>query len=185
MAPNSLFAVLLRSPWWYSLGIAAAFVAVMRFALPREYFLFGALGALPFVVIGCLAAWRQLRAPSAKKVAGTLQTLQTMAWREFAATLEEAFVKDGYAVERLNTPAADFMLTKSSRISLVSAKRWKAASVGVQALRELRSAGDQREAQECIYATLSDVSDNAGKFAKDNSIRMLQAAELAVMLQTR
>jgi restriction system protein len=94
-------------------------------------------------------------------------------------------VRDGYAVEKLKTAGADFLLTKSSRTSLVSARRWKAASVGVQALRELQATGEQREAQECVYATLGDVSDNAGKFARDNGIRMLQGPELAVMLQAR
>ena len=185
MAPNSLFAVLLRSPWWYSLGIAVAFVGVVRLALPKEYFLFGAMGTLPFFVIGSMAAWRQFRAPSAKRVAATLEALQGMAWREFSAALEAAFMRDGYAVEKLNTPAADFILTKSSRRSLVSARRWKAASVGVETLRELHAAGEAREAQECVYATLGDMSDNARKFAEVNNIRMLQGQQLAVMLQAR
>jgi len=185
MAPNSLFAILLRSPWWYSLGIAAALVGALRLALPKEYFLVGAMGALPFVAIGSIAAWRQFMAPGAKQVAATLESLQAMAWRDFSAALEAAFTRDGYAVEKLNSPTADFIVTKSSRMSLVSARRWKAASLGIEPLRELHGAGEAREAQECIYVTLGVISDNARKFAKDNRVRVLQGLELAVLLRRR
>ena len=52
MAPNSLFAILLRSSWWISVLVAAAIVVLSGIALPPKYFIFGAVGALPFLVIG-------------------------------------------------------------------------------------------------------------------------------------
>ena len=48
MAERSLFAILLRSPWWISLAVAGAFVAAARALLPAEYFVVGALGAMPW-----------------------------------------------------------------------------------------------------------------------------------------
>ncbi|MBN8509743.1 MAG: restriction endonuclease, partial [Burkholderiales bacterium] len=65
MAENSLFAILLRSPWWVSLAIAAALALLARLLLPERFVAVGAFGAgFPFVVIAAIAAWRRLRAPS-------------------------------------------------------------------------------------------------------------------------
>ena len=36
MAPNSVFAVLLRSPWWVSLAIAAALALAAAALLPAD-----------------------------------------------------------------------------------------------------------------------------------------------------
>ena len=57
MAKNSLFAILLRSPWWISFAIAAAIILVCGAFLPREIAPFAALGALPINVSGGMAAW--------------------------------------------------------------------------------------------------------------------------------
>src|SRR3954471_23060190 len=65
MADNSLFAILLRAPWWTSFLVAAGVVASLRLVVPTAYAIFF---ALPFMVIGGIAGWRQLRAPSAAAV---------------------------------------------------------------------------------------------------------------------
>lgn len=182
MAPNSLFAVLLRSPWWISIAVAAALAGVARLVLPPDYVVFGAMGTLPFVVIGMVAAWRQFSAPSEKSVLATLEAVQAMSWRDFSAALEAAFVRDGCTVEALKGPSADFAVTKGSHVSLVSAKRWKAASLGIEPLRELHAAAQAREARECICITTALPSDNARKFAADHGIRVVSGVDLAVLL---
>jgi len=51
MAKNSLFAVLLRSPWWISL-LVALLVGLVGFALlPQQFKVVGALSGLPFAII--------------------------------------------------------------------------------------------------------------------------------------
>ena len=72
MAENSLFAILLRSRWWISLAIACGFVLVSVALLPREYALAGALGGVPFAIIGAIALKRQWGAPSASMVEAQL-----------------------------------------------------------------------------------------------------------------
>ena len=74
MAPNSGFAILLRSPWWVSFAIAAAIVLVCGALLPRDIAPFAAMGALPIAVIGCIAAWRQWRAPPLARAKGARST---------------------------------------------------------------------------------------------------------------
>lgn len=182
MAENSLFAILLRSPWWMSIGIAAGIAVVARLLLPEQYAIAGALGGIPFIVVGAIAAWRQLRAPSTARVTATLDAIGAMSWRDFASALEAAFRRDGYAVTRLPGPQVDFELVKASRTSLVSCKRWKAASTGVEPLRELHRAREAREAQESIYVAVGGITDNARRFATEHRIRVVAGAELAQML---
>jgi restriction system protein len=183
MAENSLFAILLRSSWWWSFGIALGIVLIARLALPPQYFGYGASGAFPFVVIGVMAAWKQSRLPSAARVADTLQAISAMSWNEFSSLLESSFRRDGHAVTRLPGPAADFELAKSGRIALVSCKRWKVARAGIEPLRELNAAKQAREAQQSIFVTTGELTDNARKFAASNGIQVWQGAELAQLLR--
>jgi len=121
--------------------------------------------ALPFLVIGCYAGWQQLRAPSAERIAATLESLRALSWDEFSAALEDAYRRDGYSVTRLNVAGADLELTKSARVTLVCGKRWKVARAGIEPLRELDAARQAREAHECIFVAAGDITDNARAFA--------------------
>jgi restriction system protein len=179
---NSLFAILLRSPWWISIAVAAGLFAVARMLLPEAYALYAIFVALPFFVIGCYAGWQQLRAPGAERIAATLESLRGLSWDAFSAALEDAYRRDGYSVTRLNTPGADLELTKSGRVTLVGCKRWKVARAGIEPLRELDAARQAREAHECIYVAVGDITDNARAFAAEKNIRLLHGAELAKLL---
>ena len=78
IAKDSLFAILLRSPWWISIAIAAGIVAVVNFVLPAVPAGYAVFAALPFLVIGAVAGWRQLRQPSAARVDDTLEAVRAM-----------------------------------------------------------------------------------------------------------
>ncbi len=67
MAEKSLFAVLLRSPWWVSMLVAAVLALLAAALLPAAYRLVGALSAAPFVVIGVFAAVRPWRLPARRR----------------------------------------------------------------------------------------------------------------------
>ena len=183
MAKNSLFAVLLRSPWWISVAIALA-LCVLAFALlPHEYRVIGALSGLPFAVVGVIAAWRQWHQPSAARVAETQQALATMAWPAFALLLEQAFRRDGYTVQRGKTAAADFELERQGRRMLVSARRWKSARTGLEVLRSLQAARDATDTPDALYIGLGPISENAQPFAAEHRIAIWQAPELAQALR--
>lgn len=182
MNKNSLFAILLRSPWWISIAVAVGVFAVARMLLPEAYALYAFFVALPFFVIGCYAGWQQLRAPSAERIAATLESLRALSWDEFSAALEDTYRRDGYGVTRLNIPGADLELTKSGRVTLVGCKRWKVARTGIEPLRDLDAARRAREAQDCIYVAAGEITDNATAFAAEKNIRLLHGAELAKLL---
>lgn len=180
MHRSSLFAILLRSPWWASVAVAIGVVAGMRLVLPEVYAFFS---AAPFLVVAALAAWQQLRAPSAAKVAQRLEALRAQPWEAFAGAVESAFRRDGYAVSRLDGREADFELTKSGRVSVVSCKRWKVARTGIEPLRELDAARRRREAHHCIYIAAGDVTENAVAFSAKHSVTLLRGAELVRLLK--
>ena len=182
MAEKSLFAILLRSPWWISFLLVALFGLASKALLPEQYVVYGVIGAFPFFGIGCVAAWRQLRAPSPKRVQATLQQAADMSWRDFSGVVERAFSAGGYAVARLNSPAADFKLEKAGRTTLLAAKRWKAANPGVEPLRELVALRDAQQADLCSFVSLGTLSDSALRFARTNQIELVAPATLAAWL---
>ena len=194
LAKNSLFALLLRAPWWVSMLLVGLVVMASFALLPVAYVGYGAMGGFPFLVIAVVVAWRQWHAPNPARVSETLARVTTMPWRDFAAAVEQAYVAQGYAVKRLNGTAADFELEKAGQVTLLSCKRWKAASLGLEVLRELAVANGapaaldgQAETTEqgpdhrvCI--SLGQVSDKARAFAQEQGITLMSAEALAVLL---
>ena len=150
--------------------------------LPEAYAPYAIFTSLPFIVIGCVALWHQLRAPSAGRIAATLESLRAMSWDDFSGAIEDAFRREGYSVSRLNGAGADLELTRSGRVSLVGCKRWKVARTGIEPLRELEAARQTREAHESIYVAAGEITDTARTFAAANKLRLLDGAELAKLL---
>ncbi|WP_295955943.1 restriction endonuclease [Rhodoferax sp.] len=182
MAKNSLFAVLLRSPWWVSMLLVLVFGLLSFALLPKAYIPFGLLGTMPFLVIGVIAASRQWDLPSTAKVNDMLAQATAMPWREFADALDAAYRAKGYTVARLNGKAADLLLSKDGQTTLVAAKRWKAANHGVEALRELAAAKEAQSAAACVYISIGGVTDTALQFAKERGITLVADVALAQLL---
>lgn len=176
---NSLFAVLLRSGWWVSALVAAGIFALVRIWLPVGY---AAFAALPFGAIACYVAWKQLRQPSREKLLKKLEKIRALPAEQFAAALEAGFRKEGWTVERLNTPRADLQLTQGWRVALVASKRWKAAHSGIEPLKELEALRQEKKAEQCVWVTAGELSDAARKFAVERNFRVIDGVELARLL---
>ncbi len=184
MAERSLFAILLRSPWWMSLGIAGAFALLARLLMPADLYLFGAMGGFPFIVIAVMAARRQWHLPGSKRVQQTADAVGAMTWREFAELLEGAWRAQGLIVKPHKGTGADFELLEGRLgYTLASCRRWKAASLGAEPLSELRAAMERADIPDGLFISLGVVSPQAALFAKENRIRILGLPELAVLLQ--
>jgi restriction system protein len=180
MAPNSLFAILLRNPWWISFVIAAVISVICAALLPKDLVVFGVMGTFPFLVTGCVALKRQWNAPTAKQREAELARLAGLSWRDFSAELEAKFVKQGFAVERLSEAkgkgAADFLLSKSGQTTLVAAKRYKAVNHGIEPLQALLVQQKALGADKAMYVCLGDLSEQAAQFAKEHGITVGLAA---------
>ena len=181
MSDRSLFAILLRSPWWISFALVAAFVLASSALLPGPYVAFGMMGGFPFLVIGVIAAWRQWRAPNPTDMANTLARIGAMSWPDFSAAVEKAYLGQGYAVQPLKNVCADFQLTRSGHATLVSCKRWKAASQGVEVMRDLAALQKTLLADQSTLITLGQVSDTARRFAKENGIHIATEPQIATL----
>jgi restriction system protein len=180
MSEKSLFAVLLRSPWWISFVLVAVVALVAGAFLPKEYVTAGMLGGFPFLVIGCMALWRQRNLPSPALTEKVLQSLSSMGWRDFSALLATAFTRQGYTVTLLPGPA-DMQLEKKGVLTVVGAKRWKAAALGIDPLRELVTTRDQLQAAHSVCITLGQVSAKAREYAAQNRITLISDGELVVL----
>lgn len=183
MNQNSIFAMLLRSPWWISAGIAA-FIALLSAAIvPRPYIVYGIFTGFPFMVISVIALRRQWGKPSATRAAEILQAVRAMSWRDFSVEIENALKRDGFEVTRINLPDADFSITSEGRTALVSCKRWKAASTGVEILRDLQKAREDKAAHDAFYITSGGFTQNAMQFAVENKMRLVHGDGLAKLLR--
>ena len=179
MSDKSLFAILLRSPWWYSFLIAAVLLLLARVFLPEAFRAVGMLSSIPFAILGVIAAWRQRDKPSPERVSMALDQLAQMSWKQFLPIMEQAFVQQGFTVTQLNSNAADLQLEKLGRVTLVSCKRWKAATLGVEVLRDLKAMQISQEASYAACISLSLPTGVALKFAKENAIQLICQDELA------
>lgn len=178
MAENSLFAILMRSPWWMSFGIAAGLVGLAAAALPPAWTFYGVFVAAPFVVTGTIAAWRQFRTPSPARVEETLNAIRAMSSNDFAAAVESALRAEGFDVTRIDRGETDFEARKASRTTLVGCKRFKVVRTGIKPLQDLHAAMNAREADDAIYVAAGEVTDQAKQFAARNRIRLVQGADL-------
>lgn len=183
MSDKSLFAVLLRSPWWISLLIAVLLGLVASALLPADYRVAGALSGFPFVVIAAIAAQRQWRLPSAARVQQTQQATSAMAWPVFAALLEQSFQRSGFSVAPAKGEAVDFSVQRQGRTMLVCARRWKSARIGIETLRALQAAREAAEAPQALCICLGELTDNARPYAAEHGITVWQAADLALALR--
>ena len=78
MAKGSLFAILLRSKWWYSVLIGLVVLAAALLITDAKYVVLSISVALPFFAIGGYAAFKQFQQPSQKRVLEVTQQTKKM-----------------------------------------------------------------------------------------------------------
>ena len=194
MAKNSLFAKLLRSPWWVSLAIAAGMGVAAVALLPPNWRGAALFSSFPFIVLSVMAAWQQRRLPGTARVEATRQAVAAMAWPAFSRLLEDAFKRDGYSVQRGTGDAVDFVLQRKGRRTLVSARRWKSARLGLETLRALQSARAAVDADvetglatdlatDALCISLGELTATARPFAAEHRVAVWQAPEIALALR--
>ena len=176
---NSLFMILLRSPWWISGLIAIGSFAALRLLIPEGMALFA---AIPFALISIYAAVQQLRRPGAKRVAATLERARGLSGESFISSLEEGFRREGYTVTRMEG-GADLVLRREGLTTLVACKRWKAMRAGIEPLREFDAVTREHGAVGRMYIAAGEVTENARVFAAERNIRLVQEEELARLLR--
>lgn len=175
-APNSLFAILVRSPFWVSLLLAiGTYVLAQNFVPP----VFAVATTLPWIGTAAFAGWRQLKTPSVSRVTKMLEQLGAMSWPQFSAVMSEIFRADGYSVATNEDGVVSLVLERTGYTTLAACRRWKVKETGIVPLRELADAATARGARDCVYVTTGTFTDNAQAFARQQKIRLLNGMELA------
>ena len=180
MNENSLFAILMRKSWWVSGLVAAGVFGVARIFMPWD---FSAFVAAPFAIISLYVAWKQLMAPGPARIAKTVEKLRAMSWDEFAPAIEAAYRREGYVVNRIDSPHAELEVVRELRHTLVACKRWKAGRTGIEPLRELEAAREKHEAHYGAFVATGEISEQARAFAAQKKIRIVEGAELASLMR--
>ena len=179
MAKSSLFAVLLRSPWWYSVLIGLVIISISSVVVGGQYVLLGIFGALPFFGIAGYAGYKLSQLPSQKRVQEVDQQARKMPATQIAAKIADCYVKERYDSIVFKGNAADLELTRGNRTFLLSSKRFKVANTGIEPLKQLVAAGQKVEATGYLYVALGEISDAAREYANQNDIELIQADRLA------
>jgi restriction system protein len=182
MSEKSLFAALLRSPWWVSFLVMLAVALVAGALLPEDYKIPGMLGAFPFFVIGVMAAWRQRNAIGTDRINTLVEEARQMGWRDFSILVEEGLRSQGFEVSRLEQGPADFQIRKNGKTTLVSAKRWKAATLGAEHLRDMLTARESMEAFSCSCMCLGTFSRTALDLADKTPMQLLGPSSIAQLM---
>ena len=80
------------------------------------------------------------------------------------------------------TGAVDKVQEKKGVRTVVSAKRWKAAAMGLEPMRELVARRDALEASNSICISLGQVSSKAQDYAAENRITLITGADLVILV---
>lgn len=183
MSERSLFATLLRAPWWVSFVVMAVVALLAGALLPEAYKIPGMLGAFPFLVIGLMAAWRQRHALSPQQIDSLTEQARRMSWSDFSRVMTQALRRQGFEVTAVNQGVTDWRIEKHGRGVVVSAKRWKAATVGAEHLRALLDSRERLQATSCSCMTLGDYSPAALALAQEQGIQLLGPSDIAQLMR--
>jgi restriction system protein len=182
MAKGSLFAVLLRNNWWYSIAIGSFVLVASLMITDAQYVLLSITGALPFFGIGSYAAYKQLQQPSKKRVQQLTELVQTMSAAVIAEKIAANYNKYGYESAIFKADGADLELIRDNRKLLLSTKRFKAANTGISPLKLLVAAGEKADARGYLYVSLGEITDSAHQYAKEHNIELIEAKKLAALI---
>jgi restriction system protein len=182
MAEKSLFATLLRSPWWVSFLVMLGVALIAGALLPDPYKGVGMVSGFPFLVIGVIAAWQQRNALSPERLQALTEQARNLGWADFSNLLEKGFSRQGFVVRRLQNGTADLQLEKNGRITWVSAKRWKAATVGAEHVRDLLQMRESQATGNCALISLGQFSQPAITLASQNHVDLMGPKHIAQLL---
>jgi len=132
MAHGSLFAVLLRSPWWYSVLIAMAIIAISVLIAGGQYVVLGIFTSLPFLGIAAFALYKQALLPSDERVLEVVEQARSMPALKIAHKIAQSYTPHRYDSAAFSGDVAELEITRGNKKLLLSTKRFKAGNTGIE-----------------------------------------------------
>jgi len=99
MVEGSVFAVLMRSPWYYSAIIAFSLISLSLMIAGGKFFLFGIAAAFPFLVILGMVAYRNAQLPSRQRIIEVDQLARKTPYRKIAHRIAVNYENARFDVE--------------------------------------------------------------------------------------
>jgi restriction system protein len=174
-----------RVPWWVGVVLASlSFVYLETISSILQWF----LSAL-FLVAAAVSFLKQRRRASLNVAVGVRRALAQMSWQEVEEVVGEYFRRRDFSVtdtERAGPDGGfDLVLTKRDEYYLAQCKRWRAVTVGVETVRELLVVMAARHAVGGFVVTSGSFSAEAGKFAEDREIELIDGEQLQGAIATQ
>ena len=187
-------------PWWFGLTVAGLVYVFLKYGLlamtppsPTGQSIARAISnnawlvALFFVGPALVSAVRQLARGRLFDAQINLESIRGLAWQDFEHLVAEAFSRQGYFVEERGGSApdggVDLELWKGGKKSLVQCKRWQTKLIGVNLVRELYGVMTAAQAEEAVFVSSGDYTDDAREFANGKPIRLINGKTLLKMIR--
>ncbi len=192
--------LLAELPWWVSVCVAAAVYVVLTFVVPsitfNDIFLknlaplaprFAWVAAAIFLLPAAVSAIQSFRKRRMLDRQSGIESIRSLSWEQFEELLGEAFRRQGYSVQE-NTYAGpdggiDLTIKRDGNVYLVQCKRWHAAKVGVNVVREMLGLVTAHGAHGAIIVTSGMFTQEAKFFASGKSIDLVEGDQLVGLIQ--
>jgi restriction system protein len=196
---ESFLDLLLKSPWWISVGLSILSYTGLTYVLPQtashnlvlKSFAEGMPAIAPFVslvllvpaAVSLVNSWRKRKLFDGQR---DLQTIRSLSWREFEELVGEAYRRLGYAVKENSGPGpdggVDLTLRKAGELVLVQCKQWRTMKVGVKTIRELYGVMTAKHASSGTAITSGTFTHEARLFAINKPIELVDGRGLSVLV---
>lgn len=195
------FDLLVMAPWWVSAVLGVIVYVGLRWGLPATAGenqlakgLVQGMSSMAIYFAGFLwvvsvfsAIFGMQRRRSVDRQ-NSLESLQSMTWKEFEFMVAEAYRRQGYRVEFSMGGGADggvdLVLHKDGRKSFVQCKRWRKKPVTVEIVREQFGILTAEKADEAIIVTTGSFTDKAIAFAHGQPMRLIDGPQLLELVQS-
>jgi restriction system protein len=125
------------------------------------------------------------------QTAWSAKVFEGIEWRRFEAVCEKLFAQGGFET-RSQSHGADggvdiWLHSKNSQgpAAVVQCKHWSGKPVGVKEMREFFGVMASHQLKRGTYATTTDFTADALKFAKDNGINAMNSDRLLALIASR
>lgn len=153
--------------------------------IPRVFAPWVAVGVLLVGLSSGLKRWASGRMLDRQKGADTISGLT---WRQFEELLAAAYRRQGYRVVVTGgggpDGGVDLILHGNGESVLVQCKQWRTYSVGVRLIREFHGILNSKgtSADRGIFVTFGEYTEDARRFAEENSIELVAHDRLLEMV---
>ena len=190
---------LIQLPWWVSLILASLVYVGLKYGLVSIEFQSpgikgGAMGlsnaagiiSAMFVLAGLISAVHAWRRGDLLDRQTSIQSIQSVSWKDFEYLVSEAFRRQGYAVKENAVAGADggvdLVLEKDGRRTLVQCKNWQSRSVGVSIVRELYGVMAAEGADGGIVVCSGHYTQDAKDFAAGKALELVDGPKLTRLI---